>query len=165
MKTGIFYASTTGTTESVAKRIAAAMEVDEKDVINVKNVAPSAVGDYDLIIMGCSTWGPGDMQNDMHDFLDGVQSLDLEGKKVAFFGCGDERMKKSFCNAVGYMYDMMKPTKATPIGAYPAEVYNFEHTEAERDGRIVGLLIDETNHPDLTEPRIKQWVAVVREEE
>lgn len=165
MKTGIFYASTTGTTESVAKKIAKALGVDEKDVINVKDAAPSAVADYDVIILGSSTWGAGDMQNDMHDFLDGVQALDLEGKKVAFFGCGDEKMAKTFCNAVGYMYDMMKPTHAKFIGAYPAEVYNFKHTEAEKDGKIVGLLIDDTNHADLTEPRVRQWAAVIREEE
>ncbi|MDE6266346.1 MAG: flavodoxin [Muribaculaceae bacterium] len=165
MKTGIFYGSTTGTTEKVAKQIGAAMGVADKDIINVKKGSPVDVADYDLIILGCSTWGAGDMQNDMHDFLDGVQSLDLEGKKVAFFGCGDEKMKKTFCNAVGYMYDMMKDTKAKRIGSYPAEVYNFTHTEAERDGSIVGLLIDDTNHADLTEPRIKQWVAVLREEE
>lgn len=164
MKTGIFYGTTTGTTESVAKRIGAAMGVAEKDIINVKNASPADIADYDLIILGCSTWGAGDMQNDMHDFLDGVQSEFLEGKKVAFFGCGDEKMAKTFCNGVGYMYDMMRPTHAGFIGSYPAEVYNFKHTEAERDGSIVGLLIDDTNHPDLTEPRIEQWAAVLKEE-
>lgn len=163
MKTGIFYGSTTGTTESVAKRIGAALGVDEKNVVNVKKASPASAADYDVIILGCSTWGSGDMQSDMHDFLDGVQALDLRGKKVAFFGCGNEKMSKTFCNGVGYMYDMMKDTHATFIGAYPAELYSFESSKAVRDGMAVGLLIDDTNHTDLTGPRIKQWADVLKE--
>lgn len=156
-KVGIFYGTTTGTTEAVAKKIAKVLSVNDKDVKNVAFAAPSEVSAYDVVILGCSTWGDGDMQDDMHDFMDGLSALDLKGKKVAFFGCGDDTMTDTFCNAVGEMYKAVKPTGAMPIGVYNTYGFKFEHTEADVDGVIVGLLIDNVNHENLTGAKIKEW--------
>lgn len=57
-KIGIFYGSTTGTTQEVAQQIADCLGVDETDVHDVASTSPSAVGDYDVLIIGASTWGP-----------------------------------------------------------------------------------------------------------
>lgn len=157
-KIGIFYGSTTGTTAKVARKIAKALEVDEKDVLNVAETAPSKLGDYDLIIMGSSTWGNGDVQSSYYDFLDGAQMLDLSDKEIALFGCGDETMSESFCNAVGDLYNRLKPTRAKFIGFFNADGYTFEDSSARRDGTYVGLLLDEKNHPELTDLRIAEWV-------
>lgn len=101
---GIFYGSTTGTTEQIANIIANKLGSEETDVYDVSKTAPSKVGDYDVILLGASTWGDGDLQDDMHDFLDGLAALDLSKKYVGLFGCGDESMSNTFCNAVGEMY-------------------------------------------------------------
>ena len=163
-KIGVFYGSTTGATAEVARMIAENMEIDGADVHNVAECSPSAVGDYDVLVFGASTWGDGDMQDDMHDFIDGVRSLYLGGKKMAFFGCGDDTMTDTFCNAVGEMYKALKDTGVTIIGAFDAIGYDYAHTEAEIDGNIVGLLIDNVNHPDLTSSRIKAWTERLRGE-
>ena len=75
MKIGIFYGSTTGTTAEVAGKIAKVMGVESADVHNVAETAPSRLGDYDLNLVGSSTWGSGEVQDDMASFLDGVKAL------------------------------------------------------------------------------------------
>ena len=55
-KIGIFYGSTTGTTENIARKLAALLSVDSADVHDVAKTAPSAVGRYDILVLGTSTW-------------------------------------------------------------------------------------------------------------
>lgn len=163
-KIGIFFGSTTGNTALVAKKIAKQLGVSDEDVKNVASASPADLGDYDVILLGCSTWGDGDMQDDMHDFIDGASTLMLRGKKIAYFGCGDDSMSDTFCNAVGEMYLRMKPTEATPIGIYNTYGFEFNHTDAKVDGVVVGLLIDNTNHEDLTDTKIKEWCEELKGE-
>lgn len=159
MKTGIFYGSTTGTTAKVASEIAQILGVEISDVHNVAETAPSAVGDYELLIFGASTWGDGDLQEDMDDFLAGVEVLDLKGKKVATFGCGDETNADTFCDGVGQMYDRLVKTGARMIGGYDTIGYRYDKSDAvpENAAEAEGLLIDEDNHPDLTGKRVAAW--------
>lgn len=161
-KTGIFYGSTTGTTEEVAKQIAALLGVDKSDVHNVAESAPTDVADYEVLILGTSTWGSGDIQDDWADFVNGLKIIDLTGKQIALFGCGDETMSDTFCNGVGILYDELKDTGAEFIGAFNADGYGFEHSTAVRDGKAVGLLLDETNESQMSPERIDQWCTIVK---
>lgn len=163
-KIGIFYGSTTGNTKEVAYEIAKAMGVDEKDVRDVAESAPSDVAAYDVLLLGSSTWGNGDLENDWYDFLDGLESLDLKDKIIALFGCGDETMSDTFGGALGIIYDRLQKTGAWFIGAYPADCYHFEKSPAEKGGRIVGLLIDNVNHPELTVGRVNGWATQLKGE-
>lgn len=61
MKTVIYYGSTTGTCEDIANRIAAAL--GGADVKNASELGADAA-DYDLILLGTSTWGDGEVQDD-----------------------------------------------------------------------------------------------------
>lgn len=161
-KYGIFYGSATGTTADVACRIAAELGVEISDVINVAETSPAQFGDYETLILGTSTWGDGEIEDDWYDLLDGVQSLSLRNHNIALFGCGDENMTDTFCNGVGRLYEVFKPTGANFIAPFTATDYTFKHTDAEIDGKIVGLLIDEVNHPELTDSRIKEWTELVK---
>lgn len=87
--TGIFYGSTTGCTENVANAIAQQLGVEAKDIYNVGTTDANKALDYDTLLLGSSTWGCGDLQDDWYDFLDTLSSLDLTGKRVGIFGCGD----------------------------------------------------------------------------
>lgn len=164
-KTGIFYGSITGTTEKIAHRIGELLGVDEKDIHNVAEVAPSAVAPYDLLVCGTSTWGDGNVEEDWYDFLDGAESLDLSSKEVALFGCGDETMEDTFCSGVGKLYHRLAETGAKFIGAYDTIGYRFNHSEAIPDNHVdaVGLLLDEVNHPELTETRLRGWTNLIKE--
>lgn len=164
MKIGIFYGSTTGTTAEVARKIAKVIGVADADVHDVAFTGPSALGDYDLIIAGSSTWGSGDMQDDMASFADGVKALSLRGKTVAVFGCGDDTMRTTFCSAVGELYRVFEGTGAKMVGSFNGMGYDYESTGAQIDDRIVGLVLDENNHADLTDRRIAEWTAKVENE-
>lgn len=167
MKTGIFYGSSTGTTADVACRIAKALGVADADIHDVADTAPSKLGDYDFIILGSSTYGSGELQDNWYDFIAGAEELDLRGKKIAVFGCGDESMSDTFCEAVGIICDRMARTGATFTGDFTSEPYDFHKSDAVEDGpdnpgRIArGLLLDEVNRPDLTDDRIARWVKTL----
>ena len=49
-KTGIFYGSTNGDTENVAKKIAANLGIGDGDVHNVANTQPNAVQPYEVLL-------------------------------------------------------------------------------------------------------------------
>lgn len=163
-KIGIFYGSTTGTTLEVAQIIASELNVNPEDVHDVAQTAPSAVADYDVLVIGASTWGAGDLQEDMATFLDGLQALDLEDKEVAIFGCGDDSMSDTFCNSVGEIYHRLHDTKAMFIAHFNNYGYEYEHSKSDVHGMIVGLCIDNVNHPDETPARIRTWCEEIKKE-
>ena len=154
-KIGIFYGSTTGTTLEVAQEIAKCLDVKPEDVHDVASVSPSSVAGYDMVILGASTWGAGDLQEDMATFIDGLQALDLENKEVAIFGCGDESMSDTFCNSVGEIYHRLHDTHAMFIAPFNNDGYNYQHSDSNVHGLIVGLCIDNVNHPEMTSDRVK----------
>lgn len=161
MKTGIFYGSATGTTAEVAKKIAKEMGVADADIHDVASTSPARLGDYDMLVLGSSTWGNGDLEDDWYDFVDGAASLDLSGKKVAIFGCGDETMSDTFCNAVGTLYEKFKGTGAEMTGRYNSDGYTFDSSTASDGDMMLGLVLDEVNHPEYTDRRIADWVKEI----
>lgn len=160
-KYGIFYASATGTTADIATRLGKLLGIDATDIHNVADTAPSALGDYSTIIIGSSTWGDGELESDMYDFIDGAQALDLKGHRMAIFGCGDETMSESFCNAVGTLYFKLKDTGAEMIGEFPAEEYHYNHSDATDGSTMRGLVLDQVNHPEYTDRRLRQWADLI----
>ncbi|MCM1293883.1 MAG: flavodoxin FldA [Bacteroides sp.] len=163
-KTCIIYGSTTGTTKAVAEKIGKLLEVDGNDILDVATIAPSKLADYDVLVLGTSTWGAGDLQEDWYDFIDGASALDLRDKTIAIFGCGDETMTDTFCAAVGTLYEKFKSTGAKMTGAFDADGYTFNNSSAYIDGQYVGLLLDEVNHPELTDLRLRRWTSQLKDE-
>ncbi len=164
MKTGIFFGSATGTTAEIARRIGKLLGIADADIYDVASTAPDKVGEYDLLLIGSSTWGNGELEDDWYDFVAGMQALDLKGKKIAIFGCGDETMADTFCNAVGILYDRLRATGATFIGSFPAEEYHYNHSAATDGASMRGLVLDEVNHPELTDRRLRDWTDILRKE-
>lgn len=85
---GIFYGSSTGTTEAIAQKIAQLLDIANKDFHNVADSAPSDIADYEILILGSSTWREGDLQVDWIDFIKGLEILDLRGKKLRYSVAG-----------------------------------------------------------------------------
>lgn len=163
-KIGIFYGTTTGTAGEVAGMIAKSLGVDDKDVHNVATASPADIAPYDVLIIGASTWGAGDLQEDMASFIDGVQALDLRDKMVAIFGCGDDSMADTFCNSVGEIYHRLHDTHAEFFAPFNNDGYVYTHSESDVKGMIVGLCIDNVNHPGDTQARVDEWCADIKEE-
>lgn len=162
-KTGIFYGSTNGDTENVAQKIATRLGIGKEDIHNVANTQPNAVEPYEVLLLGCSTWGVGEMQDDWNDFLFKLKDLDLKSKTVALFGCGDSvSFGGSFCDALGVIYKELQRTGCTFTGEVTPSGYNFDNSEAMIDGKFVGLPIDEMNEQDKTDERINNWTEELK---
>ena len=164
-KIGIFYGSTTGTTESIAAQIASHLSVNPTDVHNVGNTNAQIADDYEILILGSSTWGSGELQDDWYDFLDQLVTHNLNGKKIALFGCGDAMsFGSTFCDAVGIIYEKLQDKGCSFIGTVNPSDYSYDSSTAEVAGLLVCLLIDENNEPDKTENRIQNWTDQLKQE-
>lgn len=163
MKIGIFYGSTTGNTEAAAQQIAEILGVDSADIHNVGEASADDAQNYDELVLGSSTWGCGDLQDDWYDFLEGLGAQDLSGKKVALFGCGDsDSYSDTFCGALGQIYDGLKDTGCTFVGAYEPTDYNVTDSDVCRDGLFVGLALDESSDDATNGARMDAWCALVK---
>jgi flavodoxin I len=163
-KIGIYYGSTTGNTQDVAEEIAKKLGVGKEDLHDVAKawVDYSA---YDVVLFGSSTMGLGDLQDDWEYYIGKVKNADLNGKKVALFGCGDSSSySDTFCDAVGKIYEVIKGKGCLLIGKTSTDGYTYDSSEAFADGQFVGLLIDNDNEPDLTDERISDWVENLKKE-
>lgn len=161
-KIGIFYGSTTGNTEQLANDIAAKLGVATEDVHNVGESSADDVDGYDVLLLGSSSWGEGELQDDWYDFLDNLKAKDLSGKKVGLFGCGDSGSNPdTFCGAVAALHDGLKDTGCTFIGAYTPEGYDVTDSAVCQDGKFVGLAIDGAD-PDSTDARVAAWTELIK---
>ncbi|HIW52129.1 MAG TPA: flavodoxin [Candidatus Alistipes excrementipullorum] len=162
--TGIFFGSMTGTTESAANEIAARLGVAADDVHNVADVSADEAERYDLLLLGSSTWGCGELQDDWYGFLDALKSKDLTGRKVGLFGCGDSgSYPDTFCDAIGIIYDALQSAGCSFVGALAPEDYLALGSRACRDGRLLGLVIDE-NAPASNAGRMDTWCRLIETE-
>ncbi|HHN48312.1 MAG TPA: flavodoxin, partial [Bacteroidales bacterium] len=119
---------------------------------------------YQYLILGTSAWGIGDMHRDWEMFIDDLAEINFEGKKVALFGLGDQKLyPESFADGMGTIYCRL-PDKSVVVGSWPLDGYEFYFSSAEKDGKFVGLAIDDDTQPDLTEDRVKKWAVMLKKE-
>lgn len=160
---GIFYGSTTGNTEKSAKLIQKEFGFDSAEIFDVADVMASDIDKYSNVILGSSTSGMGDLQDDFESFLSEIVKANLEGKKVAIFGLGDQyAYSDSFVGAIGQIYENLKHSGCDLLGKTAIDGYEYDETKAEIDGQFVGLALDEDNQSDLTNKRIKDWVEELK---
>lgn len=162
-KMGIIYGSSTGTCESIAETIAEKLGIASADLMDASKITANKVGEYDVLLLGTSTWGDGELQDDWYDALRVVKAVDLTGKTVALFGCGDsESYCDTFCDGMGIIYDQLKDSGCTLIGKVSADDYTFSSSVAVIDGMFVGLALDDVNENDRTEERIDNWIEEIK---
>jgi flavodoxin II len=165
MKIGLFYGSTTCYTEMAAEKMRAIIGEDLIDLHNVKETPLSLMTDYDLLILGISTWDFGEIQEDWNELWDQVSGLSLNGKTVALFGLGDqEGYGEWYLDAMGMLHDELKATGVNFIGYWPNdEKYEFEASKAltEDESQFVGLALDEDSQYELSDERIATWVEQI----
>lgn len=138
MKAKVIFGSTTGMTEAVAGKIAQSLGCE---AVNI-NVAAADAFDAELLVLGSSTWGVGDLQDDWAAKLDEVKAS-FAGKKVAVFGLGDSvGFADSYCVAAETIANAAKDAGATLVGEI--------------------LKLDDTNEADQTDGKIAAWVETIK---
>ena len=158
-KTIVVYGSTTGTCESIAQTLGDQLGAE---VINVSDLTANQLAEADNIVLGTSTWGAGELQDDWYDGVNVVKSANLSGKRVALFGCGDSASySDTFCGGMKELYDAAVAAGATVVGAVPTDGYTFDGSDAVVDGQFVGLALDDVNEDDKTSERISAWLPAL----
>jgi flavodoxin I len=165
-KIGLFYGTTTGKTETVAEMIQA--ELGGSSVVTSYDISDATTSDfaeYDCLIIGCPTWDVGELQADWDGFFEELDSIDFSGKKVAYFGTGDQvGYADNFQDAMGTLEEKISSLGGETIGYWSTDGYEHEASKADKGGKFVGLALDEDNQSDLTESRIKEWATQIKSE-
>ncbi|KZN14786.1 flavodoxin [Marinomonas sp. TW1] len=159
----LIYGTDTNNTEEVGNKIAKQWEElgEQVDIFNIKDIEVSQLQEYATLILGIPTWDFGGIQSDWEDIEDQLTELSLENTTVALYGLGDQfGYGDYFVDAMGWLYEKLLPTKATFIGQWSTEGYEFEASRAcvENKESFIGLAIDEDQQFELTDERIEQWV-------
>ena len=155
----VVYGSSTGTCEAIAEKIAQKIGCE---AINVQDLTAEVVESNQNLILGTSTWGAGELQDDWYDGLKVLQGANLAGKTIALFGCGDcESYSDTFVGGIGELYNGIKASGARFVGAVSPDGYTFDDSEAVIDGKFIGLPLDDVNEDDKTDSRINAWVAEI----
>ncbi|NEO99175.1 MAG: flavodoxin FldA [Symploca sp. SIO2E9] len=165
-KIGLFWGTQTGNTETIAETIQ--KEFGGESVITLHDVADAEIGDFDgyeYIIIGCPTWNIGELQADWEGLYDELDNVDFSGKKIAYFGPGDQvGYADNFQDAMGILEEKISEQGGTTVGHWSTNGYEFNESKAVKNGKFVGLALDEDNQSDLTEQRIKTWVSQLKSE-
>ncbi len=162
-KVGIFFGSSTGNTEEIAKKLQSML--GNAEVFNAADTKPAKMAEFANIILGTSTWGVGDLQDDMIEFAEGIAGVDLKGKVVALFGLGDQSgYGDTYCDGMGELYQKLQGKGCKIVGFVSTQGYDFSASKAVEGGEFVGLALDQMNQDDKTDERLNAWVAELKKQ-
>lgn len=110
----IIFASLTGNTQSMADLLAQKLRsLDvESEVVECMQIYPEEFEDYDICVVATYTYGTdGDLPDEMLDFYEDLEKVDLSGKVYGVLGSG-QRFYEHFCRAVDYFDEQFQKTNA-----------------------------------------------------
>lgn len=94
-----------------------------------------------------------------------MQDLKLQGKNVAVFGLGDSvSYSENYADGTGELHDIFQNLGCNMLGYVSQEGYEYDESKAARGDKFCGLCLDNVNFEDLTEERVQNWVAQLKEE-
>ncbi|SES83122.1 flavodoxin FldB [Thorsellia anophelis] len=170
LKFAIFFGSTTCYTEIVAEKIqdklieliktSSSSSSFAIELYNIKDTPLSHINEFDVLILGISTWDFGELQEDWLIQWDNIKNLNLDNKTIALFGLGDQLGYSDwFLDAMGLLYQSIKNDSINWCGFWPTNGYTFTSTlPTTLDGKyFVGLALDEDSQYELTDNRIDLW--------
>ncbi len=163
MKTTIIFGSSTDNTKQAAQLIAKKLSDFSPKVIDVAKATEADFNEAELLILGTSTWGMGDLQDDWEDFLPKFANINLSGKKVAIFGLGDgDSYPDTFVDGIGILYETCLDKGCEIIGKVPTTGYTYDESRAIVDGVFIGLPLNEDSESNQTESRVNNWIEIIK---
>ena len=162
-KTAIIYSFNTKKTGKVAAKIKEAFNDDQIIFVNAEELTEEVFNSYDQIIMGVPTWFDGELPNYWDEFIPALEDIDLQGKKIAMYGLGDQKgYPENFLDGMGIMADILEEQGATLVGFTSIDGYEFENSRALRGDKFAGLAIDYENQGSMNNERVANWVEQLR---
>jgi flavodoxin I len=163
---GLFYGSTTGKTQSAAEMIQETF--GGESIVELHDIAEAEASDfesYQNLIIACPTWDIGELQADWSGYFPELDEIDFTNKKVAYFGTGDQvGYADNFQDAMGILEAKISASGGKTVGYCSLDNYDFNESKAVKNGKFVGLALDDDNQSDLTEERIEKWVTQLKTE-
>ncbi len=166
-KIGLFWGSDTGVTQGITDTIR--LELQEHFDVEAYDVAEGKleeINNYNLLILGLSTWYDGQLQSDWDYAHEQFCELDFTNKVVALFGLGDQvGYGEYFVDGMGILGEQIIKTGGRLIGKWPTEGYDYHFSKAELEpGFFCGLALDEDCQSDMTEERLTEWCKIIIQE-
>lgn len=167
---GIFYGSTTCYTEMAAEKIQQQLSSllgVSIDLHDIKDVSLHRTDNYDVLLLGISTWDFGELQEDWESTWDDIAGINLTGKTVALFGLGDQLGYADwFQDALGMLHDEVIILGCDIVGYWPNQGYEFIASKglSEDEAFFVGLSLDDENQYDQSDERIALWCKQIAEQ-
>lgn len=170
-RVGIFYGTSTGSTEDVADQIKDAFGDDADGPFDIDALEGSVKENFekfDAIVCGTPTWNTGadtERSGTGWDeiYYTSMPELNIDGKHVAVFGCGDQSSyAENFADATGELHDVLQELGAKMFGYTSQEGYEHEDSKSIRGDQFCGLLCDAVNQDELTGERVQNWVAQLK---
>jgi len=163
---GLFWSTQSGKTEEVGGMIAEAAGIEAQDA---SEASVADMTGYDGLIVGLPTWNTGaDEQRSgtvWDDYLEEIKAADFNGKPVAVFGTGDSvSYGDNYCDGIEELHNTFEAAGAKMLGYVSTEGYQHEESKSARDGKFLGLPLDQDNEDDMTEGRVKAWVDQLKSE-
>ena len=160
MKTiALLYSFNSVKSAKIATKIAENFESFQIVNLNVESCKGEEFLLYDGYILSVPTWFDGELPNYWDEILPALENLELNGRKIALFGLGDQKnYPENFCDAVGILSDFFAEKGAQIIGHTSRQGYEFESSKALRENLLTGLLLDQENQSKLTDERVRKWV-------
>jgi flavodoxin I len=163
---GLFFGSTDGATARVAqlaKRLCEENGWAEVELLDVADYYLEEMQEFEHLILAIPTWNVGQLQRDWERVMDEFDDRDLSGKRAAIIGLGDQvGYPATFVDAMVFLADKVEACGALLTGDWPTDGYDFTQSWAVRNGRFIGLVLDEVNQPHLTEERLRRWLTELR---
>ena len=172
---GIFYGTSTGSTQECADMIKAEFGEEIADgPFDIESVDSSelqtSLESYQALILGSPTWNTaadtersGTRWDEL--YYTTLPKFNLAGKKVAVFGLGDQiSYAENYADAAGELFDVFEGLGCKMFGFTSQEGYEHEDSKTIRGDKFCGLLLDMVNQEELSEERIRNWVTQLRKE-
>ncbi len=161
-KVGIFFGSDTGNTKRISYYILDKMSrCFTTKVLNISHSSINDFYDFDVLILGTSTWYCGELQYDWDDFLSNFRKINFSKKIIAFFGCGNqEDYGDFFCDGVSKLYNIVIKDNPIIVGYWPVLNYKFISSKSLfNKNYFLGLMLDEEYQLEFTVKRINIWTS------
>jgi len=135
MKIAIAFATLSGNTEKVAIELKFFLSTyfEKIDLLNIENIKADNLKDYDLVFLGCSTYGDGDLNLIIDIFLSDAEVVchNCQSTKFAIFSLGNS-IYPNFATAGEIVEDKIIDMGGTiicphiKIDGYPSSEVFFE---------------------------------------
>jgi flavodoxin I len=164
-KTAIIYSFNTKKTGKIAEQIKEAFGDEALVLVNAEEIDAKTFLSFEQMILGVPTWFDGELPNYWDEFVPDIEEMDLNGKKIALYGLGDQKgYPENFQDAMGLLGELLEERGAKIVGQTSTEGYDFERSRAVRGDQFLGLAIDYENQGSKNKSRIAEWVKDLQKE-